>query len=99
MSGLHVDSGGMNNNGRTTVANAGYLQNELASLSHNMDGLMSIWKGLSANEFNQSYQQQAKTFNDFRQLLDELGEKISTASQILNRTEEENASAGSRLFG
>ncbi len=98
MSGLHADTGAMNLNGKETVTNAEYFQNELASLRNNIEGLMTIWRGLSANEFNKSYEQQAQNLQAFQQLLNELGEGISKSAQILNTTEEENAAAGANLF-
>ena len=98
MSGLQVNTGAMDVNGKDTVANAQYFQTELASLQRNIEGLMTLWKGLSANEFNNSYQAQAKNLDAFRVLLNELGESISKGANILNRTEEDNASAGAHLF-
>lgn len=98
MSGLHADTAAMNNNGRDTVTNAEYFSNELSSLRNNIDGLMTIWRGISATEFNNSYEQQAQNLQAFQQLLNELGEGISQSANILNRTEEENAAAGSNLF-
>lgn len=98
MSGLHADTSAMNNNGKDTVANAEYFSNELSSLHNNVDGLMAIWRGISATEFNNSYQEQAQNLQAFQQLLNELGEGISKSAQILNRTEEENAAAGANLF-
>ena len=98
MSGLHADTGAMNANGRDTIANAEYFSNELGNLRNNIEGLMTIWRGLSANEFNKSYEEQAQNLEAFRQLLNELGEKITESANISNRTEEENASAGAHLF-
>lgn len=98
MSGLHADTGAMNMNGKDTVANAEYFSNELTSLRSNVESLMAIWIGLSANEFNKSYEEQAKNLQAFQQLLNELGESISKGATILNNTEEENASAGAHLF-
>ena len=98
MSGLHADTSAMNTNGKDTVANAEYFSNELASLRNNISGLMTIWRGLSATEFNNSYQEQAQNLQAFQQLLNELGESISKSAQILNTTEEENAAAGANLF-
>ena len=97
--GLQARTGEMNNNGRDTVANSEYLQNEITSLRNNEEGLMGIWKGLSANEFDKSYQGQEKNLSDFQILLNDLGESISKGASILNRTEEDNASAGAHLFG
>lgn len=98
MSGLHANTGAMNSNGQGTVANAEYFESELNSLRNNIDGLMTIWRGLSANEFNSSYTEQAKNLNDFKILLLDLGEGISKGANILNKTEEDNANAGAHLF-
>lgn len=98
MSGLHADTSAMNTNGKDTVVNAEYFANELSSLRNNIDALMAIWRGISANEFNKSYEEQAQNLQAFQQLLNELGEGISKSAEILNRTEEENAQAGSNLF-
>ena len=98
MSGLHADTSAMNTNGKDTVANAEYFSNELSSLRNNVDGLMAIWRGISATEFNNSYQEQAQNLQAFQQLLNELGEGISKSAQILNTTEEEYAAAGANLF-
>lgn len=98
MSGLHADTSAMNMNGKDTVANAEYFSNELASLRNNIEGLMSIWRGIAATEFNNSYEEQAKNLQAFQQLLNDLGESISVGAGILNDTEEENASAGAHLF-
>ena len=98
MSGLHADTAAMNTNGKETVANAEYFSNELSSLRNNVEGLMTIWRGLSANEFSKSYEEQAHNLQLFQQLINELGEVISRSANILNKTEEDNAAAGSSLF-
>ena len=98
MSGLHADTGAMDLNGKDTVTNAEYFASELVSLRNNIEGLMTIWRGLSANEFNKSYEVQAQNLSAFQQLLNELGEAISRSANILNQTEEDNANAGAHLF-
>lgn len=98
MSGLHVDTAAMDVNGRDTVANAEFFQNELSGLRSNVDSLMTIWRGISATEFNNSYLEQVANLDKFGRLLVDLGEAISKSASILNKTEEENASAGSHLF-
>lgn len=98
MSGLHADTGAMNTNGKDTVTNAEYLANEIVSLKGNVEGLMTLWRGLSANEFNKSFEEQAANLQAFQQLLNELGEAISRSANILNQTEEDNANAGANLF-
>lgn len=98
MAGLHADTAAMDVNGRDTVANAEFFQNELSGLRSNVDSLMTIWRGISATEFNNSYLEQAANLDKFGLLLVDLGEAISKSASILNKTEEENASAGSHLF-
>ncbi len=98
MAGLHADTAAMDVNGRDTVANAEFFQNELSGLRSNVDSLMTIWRGISATEFNNSYLEQAANLDKFGRLLVDLGEAISKSASILNKTEEENASAGSHLF-
>ena len=99
MSGLKVAAGAMDLNGRQTVNHAENLASELSSLKNNVDNLMAIWKGISANEFNGSYEEQNENFRAFQELLNELGETISVAASDLNQTEENNAAAGRSLFG
>lgn len=98
MAGLQVNAGAMNNNGNETVTNAEYFANEISSLRANVDGLMTLWRGLSANEFHKSFEAQAENLNRFSALLVELGEAISRGANILNKAEEDNAAAGARLF-
>ena len=98
MQGLHVNAGKMNANGKDTVANSEYFRSELNNLGKNIEGLMTIWRGLSATEFNNSYLEQAENFEAFAQLLNDLGEGISQGAQILDNTENDNADAGRHLF-
>lgn len=98
MSGLHANTAGMDLNGKDTVTNSEYLANELTSLRNNVEGLLTIWRGLSATEFNSSYEEQAANFQAFQQLLNDLGEAIGVSANILNTAEEDNANAGAHLF-
>ena len=98
MSGIQANTAAMNQNGQQTIANAESFQNELASLRNNVDSLMSIWKGVSATDFNQSFQEQANNLDEFGRLILELGESISRGASILSKAEEDNLSAGSHMF-
>lgn len=98
MSGLHANTGEMSANGNSTIEKASEFANELRSLQGNIDNLMSIWKGPAANSFSSAYQEQANNFNQFQALLNELGEKIVTASNTLNAAEEEASSEVGNLF-
>lgn len=96
--GLHVSTEAMNKDGKDTVTNSDSFDEELKSLAANVEGLRNIWHGLSSDNFNKSYEDQAKNLQQFRELLNDLGEAIQAGAGILNRTEEENASAGAHLF-
>ena len=98
MSGLHADTAAIDLNGRDTVANSEYLQNEIASLRNNVEGLGTIWTGISSDEFRKSFEAQEQNLKEFRQLLNDLGEAISHSARILNTAEEENAARGKNLF-
>lgn len=98
MSGIQANTAAMNQNGQQIIANAENYQNELASLRANVDSLMNMWKGVSATEFNQSFQEQANNLDEFGRLILELGESISRGANILSKAEEDNVSAGSHLF-
>lgn len=98
MSGLHVDAGNMNSQGINTVSNAESFANEISNLSSNVDSLMSIWRGLAANNFKEAVDGQIVNLNSFRELLSLLGEKISEGARHFDDTEQDNASAASSLF-
>lgn len=98
MSGLSVNTAGMDKNGKDTVNYADEFSTELKDLNSKVVGLNSIWRGSSANEFNKSFEAQAQNFQEFQQLLNELGGVISKNASDFNRTEEENANAGAHLF-
>ena len=98
MSGLQANTGAMNTNGKDTVANSEFYTNEVSSLKSNVEGLMTLWRGMSANEFKQSFDMQAENLTQFGILLRDLGEAVSKGANILNNAEEENASAGAHLF-
>ena len=95
--GLRVDTGAMDRSGKSTVTSAEDFAGELDGLRNQVDNLMSIWHGLSADEFSKVYQEQAANLKKFQQLLEDLGVAISSGAGILNRAEEENISAASRL--
>lgn len=98
MSGLHANTGGMDVDGTNTVANAELFATELGSLQSNISGLLTIWHGPAAAEFNKAYEDQNHNLQAFQQLLSELGGAISSGAGILNDTEEENAARASGLY-
>ena len=98
MSGLHVDSGNMNTQGMNTVNSAETFANEINSLTSNIDSLMSIWRGLAATTFKGEADEQIVYLNEFKELLNLLGEKIMQGARTFDETEEANASAAANLF-
>lgn len=98
MSGLHVDSSNMNTQGINTVNNSEALDDEIGALRTNVDNLMTIWKGPAASEFNEVVNEQIGFLQEFKELLNTLGEKISEGARQFNDVEEENASMASHLF-
>lgn len=98
MSGLHVDAGSMNTQGMNTISNAETFASEINNLSGNVDSLMSIWRGLAATTFKGQVDEQIVNLNQFKELLNLLGEKITQGARHFDETEEENASAAANLF-
>lgn len=98
MAGLHVDADGMNSYGVSTINNAESFASEISNLSSNVDSLMSIWRGLSANSFKDATDSQIVNLNSFRELLTVLGEKITEGARRFDDTEQQNASAAKNLF-
>lgn len=98
MPGLHVDASSMNTQGVNTVNNSESLGDEIGALRTNVENLMTIWKGPAASEFNGVVDGQIANLQEFRNLLNTLGEKISEGARYFSDVEEENASRASHLF-
>ncbi len=96
--GLFVSPEDMNEQGRQTVEQAVQLSNEIKNLQNTKMSLLDIWKGTAANSFGESVDRQISNLNAFRDLINELGEAISSGAQNLSETEEENAQTGKGLF-
>ena len=96
--GLYVSPEDMNEQGRQTREEAVQLSNEIKNLQNTKASLLDIWKGTAANSFGESVDRQIDNLNQFKELINELGEAISSGAQGLSETEEANASAGKNLF-
>ena len=99
MSGVYANTGSMDNNGREVVHNSQALFDELENFDGNVKSLLLIWRGISANEFEKSYDAQKVNLMAFQQLLGDMGESIQRSANILNSNEEDNAKKGANLFG
>lgn len=98
MSGLHVDASNMNTQGVNTVNNSEVLGDEISALKANVENLMTIWRGPAASEFNGVVDEQVANLQEFKNLINTLGEKISEGARHFNDVEEENSSMASHLF-
>ena len=98
MSGLHVDAGNMNSQGMNTIASSEDLNSQINSLNSNVKNLMTIWRGLSANQFKMVVDDQIVNLRDFQELLNLLGQKITQGARQFDDTEQENANRAASLF-
>ncbi len=98
MSGLHVDAGNMNSQGMNTIASSEDLNSQINSLNSNVENLMTIWRGLSANQFKMVVDDQIVNLRDFQELLNLLGQKITQGARQFDDTEQENANRAAGLF-
>lgn len=97
--GLGANTSSINQDGRRVVNASEELGSEIANLTSNVDNLMGIWRGESANSFKSSFEEQKVNLEKFRELLSELGTGITVAGDTLQETEEENTARGRSLFG
>ena len=98
MSGLHVDPAQMESHGKQTMNNAVELDNQIKSLTSNKDSLMGIWRGDAATSFDEAVQSQVKNLDAFKELINELGQRIMNGAGTFHTTEEDNASAAKNLY-
>ena len=96
--GLHVDFVEMDHQGNKTIASAEDLNTQITSLKNNMQELMNIWNGNAATQFQGAVEGQVTNLNQFKDLLNELGEKIVEGAKDFNATDEENAARANNLF-
>ena len=98
MSGLHVYAGNMNSQWMNTIASSEDLNSQINSLNSNVENLMTIWRGLSANQFKMVVDDQIVNLRDFQEFLNLLGQKITQGARQFDDTEQENANRAAGLF-
>ncbi len=80
---------------------AGRMTEEFKSKINNLNsyknGLMQIWKGPSATEFDSAADIQVRKLNEFQSVLEEMSIKIKEGAATFERTEEENVQESRRL--
>lgn len=96
--GLFVDTEGMNSRGNDTIREGENLQVQINNLSSSVGDLMSIWHGPAANAFNESVTNQLESLKQFKEIIDQFGQKVVEGSRVFSDTENENASIAGKLF-
>lgn len=96
--GLHVDPAQMETLGNRTMNSASDLDGQIKSLTGNKDSLMSIWRGDASAAFDQSVQAQLKNLDAFKELINELGTRITKGAGTFHTNEEENKKAANDLY-
>lgn len=96
--GLYADPSVIDQKGRSTMNLAVDLKSEIDSLTANKDNLMSIWKGQAANAFESATANQLTNLENFKDLLNEMGEKIVQGANTFSTNEEENTNMAANLY-
>lgn len=96
--GLKVKTGEMYENGNQTVRDAGEFNEKINDLKSHKDSLMDIWRGPAANEFGTQVESQITNLNEFRDLLNEFGEKIMRGAQTFEDNENDAVARAQRLY-
>ena len=96
--GLKVDPAAMNSLGKETVEQSVNLKNQIDSLTSNENNLMGIWRGDAANTFDETVTAQMKNLEAFKNLIEELGQKINTGANTFDENEQENVSDAKKLL-
>ncbi len=96
--GIYVSPEVMEEQGNNTVALANQLEGQINQLKVSKNALLDIWRGASATSFNESVELQLNNLNSFKDLINELGEKIITGAHTFSDAEEANAAEGRSLF-
>jgi len=98
MNGIHVDPAQMDALGKKTINSSADLDSQIKSLTSNKDSLIAIWTGNSSTAFDRAVQMQIKNLNAFKDLINELGQKITTGANTFYTNEEENANDAKNLY-
>lgn len=98
MAGLRVNAEVMHSQGVSTMNLSQELGTQIENLNANIDSLMTIWKGASADQFRQATAPQIQNLRKFQELLDTLGQKIVDGAGRFDQVEQENVDRARNLF-
>ena len=96
--GIHVDPAAMELRGKNTLNLAEELKSQIDSLNTNKENLLGIWSGDAATSFSEAVQAQVKNLDNFKLLIEEMGNKIISGAGIFHENEQENADETKKLF-
>ncbi len=96
--GIHVDPAEMETHGKSTLNLAEELKSQIDDLTKNESELQTIWKGDAANTFDEAVESQLKNLNEFKLLIEEMGNKIVGGASTFNTNEENNVTEAKKMF-
>lgn len=96
--GLKVNTNDMYDNGNSTVRDAEEFNGKITDLKSHKESLMEIWRGPAATEFSAQVDNQVQNLNEFKELLNEFGEKIMSGAQRFDENEQESTVRAQNLF-
>ena len=96
--GLHVQAGQMSQDGSNTINSANDFLTQIRGLESSVAELLGIWRGPAAGAFRNSFDSKTSELMAFKNLLEERGENIQTASKILQNNEDELTARANSMF-
>ncbi len=95
--GLRVSPEVMKGHGDTAAKMAEEFKTQIEDLKTQKNGLMQIWKGTSATEFDEAVDIQAGKLEEFEGILYAMAEAIKKGAESYATTEEENTLESKKL--
>ena len=96
--GLHAETESIYQEGNNTINNSENFSNLIMNLNDNVNELMGIWNGPSANIFKSECDRQIVELREFNNILNTKGQNIVKGSQMLDDAENQNISDAKKLF-
>ncbi len=96
--GLHADTSSIYREGKNTINNSENFNNLISNLNNNVNELMNIWNGPSANIFKNETEKQINELKEFSSILNMMGQNIVKGSQMLDDAENQNIADAKRIF-
>ena len=95
--GLKVSPEVMKEHGETAAKMSEDFKTKINDLKNSKNGLMQIWRGPSATEFDEAVDIQTGKLEEFEGILADMAQKIKEGADNYETTEEENTQESRRL--